>query len=275
VSGPTPGPTTRTLGTLAASAGATTLTPALPAQDTNPKGVILAICATKNNAVHSTATSGWVNKTQVNSGAGWTVSLWAAPAGSAAPVFTWTGSVACSAQCVYYSDPQNTMSAAGVSVLGTPGTGTTSPHTSAGANTTAAAALVAYIDACAANASAGTSAGWTELFDNGSATSVSRFVWGDKQVPTSGTASGAISITGGVAAYVQFQVQLIGDTPPAGFQVTKEFMGAWLDPPGGVDFSKMEMLVWLDTNDVRFSKLEMLAWLDPVAATGHHSMSLM
>jgi hypothetical protein len=256
------GPLNRTLGAFAASAGAATLTPALPAVDTNGNGLLLALCVTKNNATHATATSGWSLVNQTNSGASFTASLWKAAQGSAAPVFTWTGSVACSAQVAYYTDPQNTMDVAGAALLGAVGTGTTSTHASAGGNTTANTVDALYIDACAANTAMATPAGWTEDNDAGSATSATRHVFGEKSVATSGTASGAISVTGGNAAWVQFQVQIAGAAPTAGFQVSKEAVAAWAEPTSGLDVSKLSVSAWVETNDVRFSKMEVAAWLD-------------
>lgn len=240
------GPSQQSIGAFAASASAAALTPGLPTVDTNGNGGLLAICVSKNNAVHSTATSGWSKITQVNSGASFTVSLWKAAQGSAAPAFTWTGAAACSAQISYYTDPQNTVDAAGIALLGAAGSGTTSTHTSAGGNTTANNVDAVYIDVCAANTAVGTPAGWTEDSDAGSATSVTRHVFGEKAVATSGTASGAISVTGGNAAWVQFQVQIAGTAAAAAMQASKVEAFTWEDAADGAGASKAEVFTWLD-----------------------------
>lgn len=244
------------------SAGATTLTPTKPTVDSSTAGAMLAVLFTKNNATHATATSGWSLVSQVNSGASFTASLWIARASAAAPVFTWTGSVACAAQIAYVDGAEGVVSL-------TPGaissnSGTTATHSTASLNSTRAGATVVYIDVAAANTAMAAPSGWTELADAGSATDAGRHVWGSKDLTTSGSASGAISVTGANAAWVQWQVQM-ADAAAAGAETSKLETGAWLDIPSGAVASKMEIGAWLDLADCRFSKIEIGAWLDPVS----------
>lgn len=283
------GPVFTGAGGLAASAAAASLSPAKPALNTNSNGCLLAVVCSKNNAAHSTATPGWSLLSQVNSGASFTASLWIAADSAAAPTFTWTGSVACHAQIASYSDPQNTMSSS-VSVSGTTGTGTTSTHSSTGFNSDVDNALAVYVDACAVSTALNQPAGWAEDVDNGSATSATRQVFGSKLLGASGSASGNISVTGGNAAWVQFQVELKGTAPASGLSASKLEALAFVDPhdlaasqvealawlnPDNAGFAKAEALAWLDPNDVRFAKVEILAWLDKPTTTARRRMSLM
>lgn len=260
------GPVFRANGARATSAGAATIAPAKPTVD-GQNGVLLAVVTSKNNATHATATPGWsLVGSQTNSGASFTASLWIAAESAGAPTFTWTGSVACSAQISYYSDPANSMNI-GVSVIDTPSTGTTSPHSSAAINTDADNALAVYIDVAAANTALTNPAGWTQDVSGGSATDAGRTTFGSKAVASSGSSSGAISSAGAVAAWVQWQLELKGSTAAAGLQVSKASLVAWAEPPAGLDVSKATLAAWVETNDLRFSKVELIAWLDSTGST--------
>jgi hypothetical protein len=182
--------------------------------------------------------------------------------------------VAGSAQIAYYSDAANVVNN-GVSVSGTTGTGSTSTHTSTGFNTDADNALALYLDACAANTAIATPSGWTEDLDGGSATSATRQAFGSKSIATSGTGSGNISVTGGNAAWVQFQIEIKGQAATAGFQVSKLAATAFVEPPAGFDVAKLSAAAWVETNDFRIAKLEAAAWLDSAASVGGRRMSLM
>jgi hypothetical protein len=256
------GPAFIRAGARAQSAAATTIAPAKPTVD-GATGAQLAVVQSKNNAVHSCATAGWSKLGQVNSGASFTASLWIAPESAAAPTFTWSGSVACAAQVAYYSDPQNVLLAT-VSVLGTAGAGTAATHTSAAITTDAADTLAIYVDAAAANTAIATPAGWTEDVDGGSATDAGRTAFGSKPIAASGTSSGAISVTGAAAAWVQWQLELKG-SQASGLQASKLGAVAWLEPPDGLDAAKIEAVAWLDKGQLFGSKLEVVAWLDAPA----------
>lgn len=238
-----PGPEYNKIGTRSQSAGATTLTPAKPTV-LGQGGILLAVVTTKNNETHSTVTGGWTKLAQINSGASFTASLWIAPEGSSAPVFTWTSSVACSAQIAYYVGVDGPIESGGIGGS-TNNNGTTSTHSTAAFNTTKNDALVVYVDVSAANTALAAPAGWTENNDTGSATDAGRTVFGSKAVTTSGTSSGAISVTGAAAAWVQWQVELYrkdGNTA----EFSKAEVDAWLDPPSGFSASKIEFAAWLE-----------------------------
>lgn len=194
---------------------AATLTPPLPTSRVSGNA-IYAVCVSKNNAVHSTSTAGWVKKDQVNSGASFTASLWECEVDGteAAPVFTWTGAAACSARVWQYTRDDFSTALTGA-FSSNFGTGTT--HTSPALTTTANNSRIMYVDVCGANTAASAPSGRTERFDAGNATGATRMVVGDSLVTTAGGSSGSSSLTGGNAAWVQWQVELLeplftGDT---------------------------------------------------------------
>ncbi|MGV3511895.1 MAG: hypothetical protein ACO1OX_07805 [Novosphingobium sp.] len=260
-----PGPTFRAAGARSQSASAATLSPAKPTVD-GQKGILLAVVTSKNNATHATGTGGWSLIGQVNSGASFTASLWIAAEAASAPTFTWTGAVACSAQIAYFSDPANSISTT-VSAS-TSNTGSTSTHSTSSINTTKATATVVYVDVSAANTALATPSGWTEDNDTGSATDAGRTVFGEKQIATSGSASGAISVTGAAADWVQWQIEIGGVSVANALEVSKAEMVAWEEPAPGASFSMVEMLAWLDApSEAAFSKVELVVWLDQVSVT--------
>lgn len=260
------GPLYNSVGTRSQSAGAATLNPAKPTA-ASANGLMLAVVTSKNNATHSTATSGWTLVAQVNSGASFTASLWRAKGNAAAPTFTWVGSAACSAQIAYFDDPANAVDTAIGSI--TNNNGTTSTHSTSAITTTRDNILAVYVDVAAANTALATPSGWTENSDTGSATDAGQTTWGSKSVASSGGSSGAISVTGANAAWVQFQVEVMGEAAANSLQVSKAEMGAWVEPPSGLTMSKVEMGAWLDApNQFDVSKVEMGAWLDYVGVAG-------
>jgi hypothetical protein len=247
------GPSFVSIGARAQSAGAATLTPSLPTVF-GTGGLLVCVVHSKNNATHATVTSGWSKLgSTVNSGASFCASVFVAPEGSAAPVITWTGSVACGAQIAYYADPANTVDP----TLGasTSNTGSTATHSTSAINTTRNNSDVIYVDAAAANTAMATPSGWTENSDAGSATDAGRFVFGQKAVATSGSSSGAISVTGASAAWVQWQIELLEAVPASGLQSSKVEVGAWLDAPQELSFSKVEVGAWLDFAGARRRQL--------------------
>ena len=256
------GPVFNAIGTRSQSGGAATISPAKPTV-LGQNGLLICVVTSKNNATHSTSTTGWSKVTQVNSGASFTASIFTAAESAGAPTITWTGSVACSAQIAYYTDPANVVD----TTLGATGSGTgsTSTHASSAITTTRDNSLVVYVDVAAANTALATPSGWTENNDTGSATDAGRTVFGNKAVATSGSSSGAISVTGANAAYVQFQLEVMGQAGAANsIQVSKMEAAAWLDPPDGLSISKLEIGAWLDAPvELSVSKLDVAAWLDP------------
>jgi hypothetical protein len=194
-------------GTRVSSSGATSATPALPASRVNGN-LLIAVCGTKNNATHTTATAEWNKIDQRNSGTGWTLSLfWKLVDGTdSAPVITWTGSVANFAIQFQYTGgaPSNPIGA----FLANNGTG--SPHTNAGLVATRDESQVIYLGGATANTAYGTSTGWTENADAGSATGATRHVAGRRNATiNTGASSGSISISGATGAWVLYQVELL------------------------------------------------------------------
>ena len=254
------GPTFNSVGTRSQSAGAESLSPSKPSAAA-ANGLMLCVVASKNNATHSCGTAGWSLVGQVNSGADFTASLWVAKGDAAAPTITWTGSVACSAQIAYYDDAANVVD----TTLGASANnnGTTSTHSTSAITTTRDNSRVVYVDVAAANTAIATPSGWTEEVDAGSATDAGRTAWGDKSVATSGSSSGAISVTGAAAAWVQWQVEIMGAAAPAGLQVSEAEVGAWEDVAPGFSATEAEVGAWLDRpTEFSVSEIEVGAWLD-------------
>jgi hypothetical protein len=250
-----------TTGSRAASASAATISPAKPTVS-GGGGVLLAVVTSKNNATHSTATPGWsLVGSQTNSGASFTASLWIAAQSAAAPTFTWTGAAACSAQIAYYFDLAGPMDA---SVnASTVSTGSTSTHTSTSFNSTRANALAVYIDVVSANPFMDTPSGWTERSENGFQADTGSTVFGDKTLGAAGSASGAISVNGPAAAWVQWQVELRIALAAADFESSKIEAGAWYDTGEGLNAAKLEAGAWYDPgNGLNASKIEIGAWLE-------------
>jgi hypothetical protein len=197
-------------GTLAAQTTGTTITPALPA-GLAVGNLIISVAAVKNNST-LTWPAGWTKVNQTNSGASWTVA-WAWRiniTGVTAPAITIGTSAAATAQCWSYTgqDQFNPIGA-----LGTVTALATSPHTSTAISTTRANSFAIYIDACSANTVLTAPSGYTQNVGNGSATSVTANAAGSKTVATQGTSTGAISTTGGAAAYTQQQIEILAPMP--------------------------------------------------------------
>jgi hypothetical protein len=264
------GPYFQNVAALAASASANSLSPALNSLFTSGAGVHIACVVSKNNDVHNCGTAGWTKIAQTNSGASFTASIWIAAQGAAAPTFTWVEAVACHAQLAYYPDPMAKV-APDVSISGTAGADSTGTHTSNGFNSDANNTLAIYIDACAINTALAAPAGWTENSDVGSATSNTRQVFGSKALATSGLSSGNISVVGGVADWVQFQIELRQDDT-AGLFASEFDTLAFLEPPEGLSIPKVEAYAWLEADDLRMSKMEVYAWLEPIPLTRRVSL---
>lgn len=200
------------VGTYAASSGATSRNPALPAGVTS-QSELWATVGSKNNATHSSATSDWTKVAQQNSGVSWTVSLWrytGADATAASSItVTWSGSVAS------FGRSWVMHGRTGTDALGTPSVnnGTTSTHSTTAVTTTDLGSRVMYVDASAANTAIAQPTSWTENFDTGSATGATRLAVGGRDFSSSGSSSGNISVTGAAAAWVQWQIELPAPQP--------------------------------------------------------------
>lgn len=210
-------PTFLNIGTRISASSGTSATPTINTTKVNGN-IVLAVVGSKNNATHSCSTAGWVKLDQRNSGTLWTVSLWAAfvTGTLASPAVTWTGSVANFAQIYQYTrdafDISETVAQA--VKIGAFNTGTTSTHSLASFNSTKANSLALYIFGTSANTAYATPSGWTEDVDSTGATGATRNGGGRKSLTTSGSASGAISITAGNAAWVGWALEMTESTFP-------------------------------------------------------------
>jgi hypothetical protein len=178
-----------------------------------PSGVtaqseLWATVGSKNNATHSSSTTGWTKVAQQNSGASWTVSLWrytGSDATAAAQItVSWTGSVASFGQS-WRIQGRTGSEAVGATTVNT---GTAATHTTTSLTTTKPGSRVMYVDAAAANTTISAPSGWVENSDVGNTTSVTRLAVGGRDLGSAGSSSGAISITGAAAAWVQWQIEL-------------------------------------------------------------------
>lgn len=197
-------------GALSTATAQTSRTPAAPAGATYGD-LEIAHCSSENNATHSVSGSGWVKIGQTNSGASFTVSHYYRihTGTNVDPVISWSGSVDATARRYLFRDTRaNATVAAPCAYHGTVGTGTASPHTSTGANTTEDDVLAIYIDICNANTAMVAETSWTERVDSGSATGPIRSYLADREMATAGSATGNISEAGGAAAYVQQQFEI-------------------------------------------------------------------
>lgn len=256
------GPVFVRAGALQGTASGANVNPAKPTVD-GAAGILIAVVASKNNTTHTTSTTGWSKLTQVNSGANWTVSIFYAAESAGAPTFSFGATVAGHGQIFYYADPANSVDLVLTSSASSSSTGATSTHTSTSINTTRDNSLVVYLDACSVSTALATPAGWTENIDNGSATSATRQGAGSKSVATSGSASGAISITAGNAAWVQYQLEIRG-AAAGPLDASKVEEGVWYEPAqDALSASKVEVGAWLVPNDnaLKASKVEQGVWL--------------
>lgn len=199
------------------SAGAATLSPTLPASRSNGN-LLIAICQSKNNAAHSWP-GDWSVLEQVNSGTGLTVSLAyrIVDGTESSPTITWTGAVACRALIYQWS---GTAGESPFSGGHNSNNGLTSTHSCAGVNTTRSDSRVVYFDGCATGTALGTPSGWTENSDLTTGVGFQTTV-GGKDIASSGSASGDISVTGGNAAWVMWQIEL--RSPSSGAVVSPMF----------------------------------------------------
>lgn len=259
-----------TNGTAVQSASAATLSPGKPTVATNG-GVLVAVVLSKNNATHSTTTTGWNVLRQANSGASFTVSVWIADESAAAPVFSWTGAAACYAVVYYLFDIAGPISKT-ISAIGSTTTGTTTPHTGTGFTTDDNNTLEILIDACSINTAFTAPTGWTRNSSAVGATSLTAIGFCSKSVSSSGTATGSTSSAGGAAAYAQFQFELKSLAAVA-LESSKLEATTWIEVQDGLSVPKIEATTWLDGNKFEASKFEITVWLDRTGRT--RRMSLM
>lgn len=224
------------VGAAVQSAGATTLTPG--AVTGAGRGDIDVACiATENNNAISTSSSGWSQLgSTVQQDATWQQAVFvrAHDGTNVDPVFTWTGSVGCSARRFLISDA-NPATPTGTHSTNS-GTGTT--HSITGINATADNSTVVYIEHCEANTRLGADAGYTERFDAGSATGPYNLAVGTREQLTSGAGADNFSATGGNASWVMRLIEFLAGTAQTQrqeveqFGVTTDTSASWDTEPG-------------------------------------------
>lgn len=210
-------------GTLASSASAATLTPALPLSSF---GDAMFAMITKSNSAPINTPSGWrkmFNQGGPSVNLEYTFFFAQYGLGVAAPVFTWSGAVACAAQVFGFSS--DTGRGANIGAIGGRSAGATNPHTSNGITSTQATSLAVAFDCqLSSTAQATTPSGWSPLFANGDATSGMAFaLWGNALSPQ-GTASGSISVTEGAVNWNQNQAEII-DNPVSPYISAQRMIG--------------------------------------------------
>ena len=195
------------VGTAVQSAGAATLTPTAAA------GMLMGdldFCsiATDNNAAISCSSTGWVKLgSTVQQNATWQEEIWVRlyNGTNVNPVFTWTGSVGCSARRWSIRDVLASTTLGGSH---TSNSGSASPHTITGVNATFANSIMMYLSHAEANTALAADAGYVEKFDAGSATGPYRLVVGTRDQLTSGAGADNFSATGAAASWVMRLIEI-------------------------------------------------------------------
>lgn len=199
------------VGTASQSAGATSLTPTGAPAGRLLGDVEFCSIATENNNAISCSGTGWTKiGSTVQQDSTWQQETWCRiyDGSNVNPAFSWSGSVGCSARRWLMRDLNMT----DLEGFHATNSGSGSTHSTTGQNTTANLSRVMYVDHAEANTAIAQPSGWTENFDAGSATGPYRLAVGGKDVATSGTGSGNISVTGAAASWVQRQIELLAAT---------------------------------------------------------------
>jgi hypothetical protein len=194
-------------GTRRNQASGPTSTPALPGSRSNGN-LLIAVAGSRASSLHTVTGSGWQLLDRINTGNSWSSSIfWRIVDGTeSAPTINLGGDNSFSQILQYNRADQDRLEPFGMLVRND---GTTNPHTTPGFITTRNNSRVIYLDFAANNTAMATPSGWSERVDNGSLSGNTRNVAGDKLVATAGTASGAISVNGAAAAWVQYQIELL------------------------------------------------------------------
>lgn len=207
------------MGSAALSASATSLSPANPTRSNGNK--LICVTCSKNNAVHSYA-AGWNIVGQYNSGANFTMSIaeCTVTGSEVAPAPSWTGAVACRSIVGVWTGEDTEVVGSG-SNSNNSGSGAT--HSVSAVNTTRNDSRVLVFDGVAVNTALSTPSGWTMDSRSGDATSGINIGIGGKNVATSGTSSGAISVSGGNSDWAMVLVEL--RSPASGSLYTQNERG--------------------------------------------------
>jgi phosphodiesterase/alkaline phosphatase D-like protein len=192
--------------TRAANDPVTTLAAVPLPTSTGLTGLLVAVVQTKNNDTHTCPTSGWTKVRQDNSGASFTVSVWTALEGAAAPTFNWTNASSGYARISVYASPSGAMfnGVKGSSVL----TGTGASAGGAVLATTQQDTLVLALLSQAVQHSWVTNF-WSKYSDVGSATSDTELCIGGRRMTAYPVQPADIAwVSGGSAVWVLQQLEL-------------------------------------------------------------------
>lgn len=196
-------------GAYAATAAATTLSPALPAALV-AGNQLLAVVSSKNNFTHVWP-SGWTKLGQRNGGGSFTVSWGCRTIGTSntAPTITIGSSTVAGGAQLFQLSGTHAPEPFGAVVSNN---GTITTHTVSSLTATRPASRALYFEAAAANTGLATPSGWTEHSDLGSSTGATRIVIGSKLLGFQGALAGAISVSGANAAWVMVEIELLAPT---------------------------------------------------------------
>ena len=252
-----------TAGARNASAGATSVTPALPTITGRDLGALLAVVSIKSNATITTAQPGWTKLYQENSGGSFTTAYFIAPVGSSAPGCTWAGSVAAGAQCFYVEDADNPMVTNAAGATSTNSASTTA-HSSSSITTTRQLSLAAYIDTQAGFGPLATPTNWTQNSAEYSGTDDITITLGTRYIPTLGGTTGAISVNGATVAWVQRQIEFLIVTPATGAQVTESEITPLVSSGEGISAIDVEIAPLISSGvGIGVCDMEIVAILGP------------
>lgn len=196
-------PTYSSIGTPAESSSINNISAGMPGTITSDMALVAIVRAWDLGTTHTCATSGWTKVTQVSNTSGLFLSIWIAQGGAAQPTFFVSGvGAAASAVVVAYSNGNGTSYGA---VNTDQGTGTT--QTSPSVTSTQDNSLIVLVDAVRAfSGNTGTASGWTKQTQFGGVTGICGLY--DKTLATSGSASGAVSLTSPSGEWCQVQFEL-------------------------------------------------------------------
>ena len=234
-------------GTRVDVSSATTITGNLPTL-ANSHGLLIARVSIASNATISTATSGWTKLYQDNSGVSLTQGIWIAAGNAAAPVFTWSGAVNGVAIIDFYDDPSNPVETAVIGANSTVGTGSGTTISSASNNSTRDYSVFITATTINSNSVIGASTNWTQNNRNNAANFT--IETSQRQITTSGSASGATSQTASVTGtWVQRQIELLLQVLPTGLYTTEIEIAPLMQISDGFKVTEVEVAPLMQISD--------------------------
>lgn len=198
-------------GSTSTGSGLNSRSPGLPTGRSNGD-LLIGYSVVRNSDSHTWTGTGWTKIDEVTQGA-FTISLaYCVVNGSeSAPTVSWTTAASAYLRIARWTGTANESPFSG-SHGHNAGNGAT--HSKTGVTTTRADSRVIYLDFAAINTHLDTPSGWTENNDTSNALAATNVAIGGKDIASSGSASGDISVTGGNADWVMWQIEL--RSPSAG-----------------------------------------------------------